>query len=194
MITKTQVVQFLYEAAASTEHIGMSLLRLALITVLVWIGGLKFVRYEAEGIVPLVAHSPVMRFFYHHPAPEYRAYMSKEGELNRTHQQWHESNGTYRFSAGLGVVILFIALLISLHPVLPQVATVGSLLLVLMACTTLSFLVTTPEAWVAALGGSAHGFPYLSGTGRLIIKDVIMFAAAIVTMADSANAYLQHLK
>jgi len=81
-----------------------------------------------------------------------------------------------------------------LHPVLPQVAAVGSFLLVLMACSTLSFLVTTPEAWVPALGDSSHGFPYLSGVGRLIIKDIIMLAAAIVTMADSANTYLQHLK
>ena len=187
-------IQTLYKAAAGANHIGMILLRLALIIVLVWIGSLKFAKYEAEGIVPLVANSPVMSFFYHYPAPEYHGNMSKEGELNQAHQQWHERNGSYKFSAGLGVAILFIALLIALHPVLPQVAAVGSFLLILMACTTLSFLVTTPEAWVPALGDSAHGFPYLSGVGRLIIKDVIMFAAAIVTMADSATVYLRHLK
>jgi hypothetical protein len=55
-----------------------------------------------------------------------------------------------------------------------------------MVCTT--FLVTTPEAWVPALGDTTHGFPYLSGAGRLIIKDVIMLGAAVVTMADSAKA------
>ena len=41
-----------------------------------------------------------------------------------------------------------------------------------------------------ALGDTTHGFPYLSGAGRLIIKDVIMFGAAVVTLADSAKAYL----
>lgn len=41
-----------------------------------------------------------------------------------------------------------------------------------------------------ALGDTTHGFPYLSGAGRLIIKDVIMLGAAVVTMADSAKAYL----
>jgi uncharacterized membrane protein YkgB len=75
-----------------------------------------------------------------------------------------------------------------LSPVLPQVATIGSLLLVFMSCTTLSFLVTTPEAWVPAAGDTTYGFPYLSGVGRLIIKDVIMLGAAVVTMADSAKA------
>jgi len=43
-----------------------------------------------------------------------------------------------------------------------------------MSCTTLSFLITTPEAWVPALGDANHGFPYLSGAGRLIVKDCIM--------------------
>jgi len=194
MITEAQGVQLIYKTAADTNRIGVAFLRAALILVLVWIGGLKFAKYEAESIVPLVANSPLMKLFHRHKAPEYKLYMSKEGERNSAHQQWHKSNGTYTFSVGLGVVILFIALLISLHPVLPQVAAVGSFLLVLMACSTLSFLVTTPEAWVPALGDSSHGFPYLSGVGRLIIKDIIMLAAAIVTMADSANSYLQHLK
>jgi uncharacterized membrane protein YkgB len=169
----------------------MGLLRLGLVIVLVWIGGLKFAGYEADSIVPLVANSPVMSFFYHHPAPEYRAYMNKEGELNRAHRQWHETNGTYPFAYGLGIVIISIGVLIALHPVRPQFAAIGSLLLILMACTTLSFLVTTPEAWVPALGDTAHGFPYLSGVGRLVVKDAIMLGAAVVTLADSAKSYLR---
>ena len=66
----------------------------------------------------------------------------------------------------------------------------GSCLLILMSCTTLSFLITTPEAWVPALGDVNHGFPYLSGSGRLIVKDFIMLAAAVVTLADSAKVAL----
>jgi uncharacterized membrane protein YkgB len=60
----------------------------------------------------------------------------------------------------------------------------------LMSLTTLSFLVTTPEAWVPAAGDTAHGFPFLAGPGRLVLKDAIMLGAALVTMADSAKAYL----
>jgi uncharacterized membrane protein YkgB len=67
-------------------------------------------------------------------------------------------------------------------------------LLIFMALTTLSFLVTTPEAWVPALGNSAHGFPYLSGVGRLVIKDAIMLGAAVVTLADAAKASVRRQK
>ena len=183
-------VRSIYERAAKLDRVGMGLLRLGLVIVLCWIGGLKFADYEADGIVPLVANSPLMSFFYHYPAPEYRQYMNKEGEVIPAHQQWNESNGTYSFSHGLGVVIVMIGVLIAAYPILPQVSAVGSFLLILMSLTTLSFLITTPEAWVPALGASTHGFPYLSGAGRLIIKDTIMLGAAVVTLADSARTWL----
>src|ERR1700675_4854024 len=184
------VVRRTYERAAKLDRIGMGLLRLGLVMVLCWIGGLKFADYEADGIVPLVANSPLMSFFYHHPASDYRQYMNKEGEVIPAHRQWNESNGTYTFSHGLGIVIVLIGVLIAAYPILPQVSAVGSLLLILMSLTTLSFLVTTPEASAPALGASTHGFPYLSGAGRLIIKDAIMLGAAVVTLADSAKTWL----
>ncbi len=140
--------------------------------------------------MPLVSYSPLMGFSCRYPAPTYRSHMNKEGDLNPAHRAWNVANGTYRFSHGLGLVILLIGLMIASNPVLPQVATIGSLLLALMSCTTLCFLLTTPEAWVPATGDTTHGFPYLSGVGRLI-KDVIMLGAAVVTMSDSAKALLR---
>jgi uncharacterized membrane protein YkgB len=192
-IERRDAILSLYGRLASLDRIGMALLRLGLVVVLVWIGGLKFADYEADSIVPLVANSPLMSFMYHHPAPVYRAYMNKEGELVPAHRAWQESNGTYTFSHVLGAVIVGLGLLIATHWRFPQFAAFGSALLVLMCCTTLSFLVTTPEAWVPALGDSVHGFPYLSGVGRLIIKDSIMFGAAVTTMADSARSYLARI-
>ena len=177
-------------AAAKLDRVAMGMLRAGLVIVLVWIGGLKFVDYEAEGIVPLVANSPLMSFLYHRPA-EYRTHMNKEGELNPEHRAWHRENGTYTFSHGLGVVIVSIGLLIAIYPVNPTLSALGSCLLVLMSCTTLSFLVTTPEAWVPALGDANHGFPFLSGAGRLIVKDFIMLGAAMVTLADSAKSSIR---
>jgi reactive chlorine resistance protein C len=53
---------------------------------------------------------------------------------------------------------------------------------------TLSFLFTTPEAWVPTLGDAQHGFPYLPGAGRLVIKDVLLLAGGLLVMADSARA------
>ncbi len=63
------------------ENVGVQLCRIGLVIVLLWIGGLKAFKYEAAGIVPFVANSPTMNFFYHFDAPEYKKHMNKEGEL-----------------------------------------------------------------------------------------------------------------
>jgi uncharacterized membrane protein YkgB len=88
-------------------------------------------------------------------------------------------------------VIVVLGVMIALNPWLPRVSAVGSFLVVLMSFTTLSFLITTPECWVPSLGSPEHGFPMLSGAGRLVVKDAIMLGAALVTMADSAKSYLR---
>lgn len=49
--------------AASTQKLGVNLIRVAILVIFVWIGGLKFWNYEAEGIVPFVANSPFMSLF-----------------------------------------------------------------------------------------------------------------------------------
>ena len=181
----------LYVKAAMIDRFAMGMLRLGLVVVLLWIGGLKFASYEADGIVPLVANSPLMSFLYRRPAPEYRQHMNQEGQVVPGNERWNQSNGTYPVSYGLGVLIVSIGIMIALYPIWPQVSALGSFLLVLMSLTTLSFLVTTPEAWVPALGDPHHGFPYLSGAGRLIVKDCIMLGAALVTLSDAAKTYLR---
>jgi uncharacterized membrane protein YkgB len=181
----------LFEAAARADRVGITVTRIGLVVVLVWIGGLKAFAYEDEGIVPFVANSPVMSFFYCSSPGEYRQHMSREGELSPANREWHRHNGTYLFAYALGSVIVLFGVMIALHPWLPRVAAVGGFLVFGMSLVTLSFLVTTPECWVPPLGGPNHGFPYLSGAGRLVVKDAIMAGAALVTMADSAKAYLR---
>ncbi|HEX4071217.1 MAG TPA: DUF417 family protein [Planctomycetaceae bacterium] len=183
--------QKIFETAARMDRTGVAVTRLGLIVVLLWIGGLKIFHYEADGIVPFVANSPFMKFFYANPAPEYKKHMNKEGELVAANREWHEKNHTYIFAYGLGSVIVLYGLLLCLHPLLPQFATLGSFLVFIMSFVTLSFLITSPECWVPALGSTEHGFPLLSGAGRLVVKDAIMMGAALVTMADSAKAYLR---
>jgi uncharacterized membrane protein YkgB len=180
----------LFQIAARANRLGVAVTRAGLIVVLLWIGGLKAFRYEADGIVPFVANSPAMRFFLNDPG-QYKAHKNPEGALVPANRAWHEQNGTYRFAYGLGSVIVLYGLMLCLHPWLPQVATLGSFLVVIMSFVTLSFLITTPECWVPALGDVNHGFPFLSGAGRLVLKDAIMMGAALVTMADSAQAYLR---
>ena len=49
--------------AANAQRLGLGMIRVAILIIFVWIGGLKFWNYEAEGIVPFVANSPFMSFF-----------------------------------------------------------------------------------------------------------------------------------
>lgn len=186
----TDLVNWALHLAASLQRLGIHLIRVAIFIIFVWIGGLKFFNYEAEGIVPFVANSPFMSFFYTKDAPEYKEYKLKEGEVDAKKQQWHEDNNTYGFSKGLGVLIMTLGILTLLGIFWPKVGIVGAALVFVMTIGTLSFLVTTPECWVPNLGGPEHGFPLLSGAGRLVIKDVCILAGAIVVISDCAKRIL----
>ena len=180
--------------AASSQKLGVNLIRVAILVIFVWIGGLKFWNYEAEGIVPFVANSPFMSFFYNKAAPEYKEYKLKEGEFNEVKHQWHMENNTYGFSHGLGILIMAIGILTFLGIFSPQIGLAGAALAVIMTLGTLSFLVTTPEVWVPDLGSGEHGFPLLTGAGRLVIKDTAILAGALVVLADSAKKVLNRFE
>ena len=64
------LLDFVLNTAASLKGTGVQLIRIAIFIIFIWIGGLKFWNYEAEGIVPFVANSPFMSFFYSKNAPE----------------------------------------------------------------------------------------------------------------------------
>ena len=170
--------------AASTQKLGINLIRVAILVIFVWIGGLKFWNYEAEGIVPFVANSPFMSFFYTKSAPEF----------NEAKHKWHEENNTYGFSRGLGILIMGIGILTFLGIFSSKIGLAGAGLAIIMTLGTLSFLVTTPEVWVPDLGSGEHGFPLLTGAGRLVIKDTAILAGAIVVLSDSAKKVLAQLK
>lgn len=175
---------------AGSSRFGSHLMRIAIAIVFLWIGALKFVPYEADSITPFVANSPVMFFFYEHPK-EYKAHLTHEGELKPSERAWQTANDTYVFSKGLGTVEIAIGLLTLAGLFSRRLGFVGAVLAFLTPIVTLSFLFTTPEAWVPALGDAQHGFPYLSGAGRLVLKDVMLLAGALLVMADSARALLK---
>lgn len=185
------LIQWALEFLASLKGLGVHLLRVAIFIIFVWIGGLKFWNYEAEGIVPFVANSPFMSFFYAKDAPEYKEYKLKEGEFDAQKHQWHEENNTYVFSKGLGIMIMTFGILTLLGIFWAWPGLIGSALVFVMTLGTLSFLVTTPEVWVPDLGSGEHGFPLLTGAGRLVIKDVCILAGAVVVMSDCARRILK---
>ena len=190
MSKTSQLLEVFLKTAASCRWFGVSFLRIAIFIVFAWIGGLKVAQYEADGIVPFVANSPFMSFFYTEKAPAYKSHMNKEGEVVPANIEWHEKNNTYGFAYGLGTLIVGIGTLVLLGLFSSKIGLVGDLLVIVMTAGTLSFLVTTPETWVPNLGGPDHGFPYLSGAGRLVIKDIAMMAGAFILLSVDAGRIL----
>ncbi len=190
--------------ANSQKHF-INLVRISIFIVMVWIGGLKAFQYEADGIVHFVSNSPFMSFLYNNSnktvvnekgetVKEYTLYKNPEGKMVAKNIEWHKSNGTYPFSYGLGTAIVLIGIMTFLGIWYSKIGLLGGLLTFGMSLVTLSFLVTTPEAWVPNLGGDIptpqYGFPYLSGVGRLVIKDIIMLAGGLVAASDCARRIL----
>ncbi|PUB30709.1 putative membrane protein YkgB [Elizabethkingia sp. YR214] len=182
---------------ANGQHYFINILRISVFIVMAWIGGLKAFQYEADGIVPFVANSPFMNFLYQKKAPEYQEHKNPEGKTVKKNIEWNKANGTYIFAYGLGTVIVLIGLL-NLGGIWSQWSGIaGGILTFLMSLVTLSFLITTPEVYVPNLGGDfstpQYGFPYLSGAGRLVLKDIIMMAAGLVMASESAKQLLKRL-
>lgn len=139
--------------------LGMAVSRYGLVVVLLWIGAMKFTAYEAEGIQPLVSHSPLMSWVYH------------VASVNT-------------FSAVLGGIEIVIGGLIALRAVSPLASAIGSGLAVAMFATTLTFLVSTP-GWEPSLGG----FPSLSAMpGQFLLKDIVLLGVALLTAGEALEA------
>lgn len=196
----------LYNHLARWDSYFLNFLRISIFIVMAWIGGLKAFQYEADGIVPFVANSPFMSFFYKNAnhkvinddqklVSEYTLHKNPEGKTLKKNIDWHTENGTYAFSYGLGSMIITIALLVLLGIWYPKIGAIGGALTFIMSFVTLSFLLTTPEVYVPDLGGDLptpqYGFPYLSGAGRLVLKDIIMMAAGLVLFSDSLKKVLR---
>ena len=144
---------------ARAEAVGGHLLRYGLVLILLWIGGMKFTAYEAEGIRPFVENSPLFAWTY----PVF---------------------GVQGLSNILGATEILVGILIAARPWLPRASAVGSLLAVGMFLSTLSFLVTTPGTWAGEVGG----FPAISVLGQFLIKDVALLAAAVWSIGEAARA------
>ena len=143
----------------TAEHVvsvaGRFVSRYGLVVVIAWIGALKYFYYEAADIQPLIAHSPLLSWLY--------------GIFDvRT------------LGYALGSMEIAAALLIGVRPLWPRASAVGSAIAVLLFCSTISFLFTTP--------GVFSGFGLLTSTGSFLIKDVVLLGVALWTLGDSLGA------
>jgi reactive chlorine resistance protein C len=147
------------DVGTQVNTLGAFLLRYGLVLVIGWIGAMKFTAYEAQGIQPLVANSPLMSWVY-------------------------SVFSVQAFSQVLGVIEIAIALMIALRPVSAYIAAIGGGLAAMMFLTTLSFLLSTP-GWEPSLGG----FPALSVVpGQFLLKDIVLLGAAVWSLGDSLEA------
>ena len=112
---------------SAMTRVGEALARYGLVVVIGWIGLLKFTSYEAQGIEPLVANSPLLSWVY-------------------------EVFSVTAFSTLLGVVEVSTAVLLAVKPWSPRISVVGSVMAVGLFLATISFLATTPGVGEDARG------------------------------------------
>ena len=147
------------EQDVTLEDVGKEILRWGLVVVVGWIGAMKFTAYEAMGIQPLVAHSPLLHWTYN--------FLSVRS-----------------FSTMLGFIEIGTAALIALRSVSPKASAIGSFLAIGLFLTTLSFLFSTP-GWEPSLGG----FPALSALpGQFLLKDIVLLGASVWSLGESLRA------
>ena len=90
----------------------------------------------------------------------------------------------YTFSALLGVFELAAAVLIAVKPIAPKLSIAGCVLAVVLFVSTINFLFTTPGVSEPTGGG----FPTLSLTGEILLKDIPLLGLSFWTLADSIRA------
>jgi reactive chlorine resistance protein C len=138
--------------------VGFSVMRCGLATCFLWIGALKFKDYEVENAEPLVTASPL---------------------TSRLRQKL----GAQKLARLTGVTQITLGSLIAAKPFAPRASAVGSFGAAGMMLGTLSFLVTTPEAWQ-----EGQGMPRLSMLGEALLKDGVLLGASLLTAAESLRA------
>jgi reactive chlorine resistance protein C len=137
---------------------GFAVMRYGLATTFVWVGAMKWNDYEIDHAEVLVAASPL---------------------TSRLRAQL----GARRLAALIGVTQITLGSLIAARSFAPRASAVGSLGAAGMMVSTLSFLVTTPEAWQ-----DGRGAPWLSMLGEALLKDSVLLGASLLTAADSLGA------
>lgn len=148
------------DAGPRLEAAGGAILRYGLAAILVYYGAFKFHPVEAEAIRPLVSESPLMGWMY--------AVLSVQGVSNL-----------------IGLTEIAVALLLLARPWSPRAGVVGGIGAAVIFLTTLSFLVTTPDAF-ATIPGWPIPMPGMAGS--FLIKDLFLFGAAVWIAGESLRA------
>jgi len=136
-------------AAWITDHnVPFLVISIGMIVMLLWAGSYKMTAPGAEGIVPLVSHSPLI--------------------------SWHfKLFGPYKGSDMIGLTEITAAILFIIGYVKPKAGIVGGIITTGMFFITSSMVITTPGALT-----TVNGIKYMSFTGLFLYKDVISFGVS----------------
>ena len=125
---------------------------IGMIVMLLWAGAYKMTAPGAEGIAPLVAHSPLIF--------------------------WHFLLfGPYIGSDIIGLTEMTAAILFVIGYFKPKAGIIGGLITTFMFFTTSSMIITTPGAIIAVPGISY--MRYMSFLGLFLFKDVIALGVSL---------------
>lgn len=153
--------QFRLQIAEKTvgSHSSLALLRWALVIIFLWFGGMKFTAYEANGIAPFIANSPIMSWL-------------------------HVVFGIRGASYAIGVVELSTAAALVFGAFLPAFSALGAAMSAATYLITLTFLLSTTGVTEATAGG----FPAISALpGQFLLKDLVLLAASLALLMASVQ-------
>lgn len=129
---------------------SLALLRWSLVIIFLWFGGMKFTNYEANGIAPFIAHSPIVSWL-------------------------HGVFGVQGASYVIGIIELLTAVLLVAGALVPLASALGAGMSCLTFVVTLTFLLSTPGVAEPLAGG----FPAISAPiGQFLLKDMVLLAAS----------------
>lgn len=131
-----------------------ALLRWSLVVVFLWFGAMKFTGYEAEGIAPFIANSPIMSWL-------------------------HSAFGVRGASSVIGVIELATAAMLAASAFNRAALVLGAAMSCATYALTLTFFLSTP----GVAEPTAGGFPAISAPiGQFLLKDLVLLAASIVLL------------
>lgn len=140
-------------AAWTTDrNIPFFITSLGMIVMLLWAGSYKMTAPGAEGIIPLVSNSPLIR--------------------------WHfKLFGPYIGSDLIGATEIIAALLFVAGYLKPKVGILGGLIASVMFFITSTMVITTPGTIISVPG--IHGMKYMSFLGLFLFKDVLSLGVSL---------------
>lgn len=128
--------------------IALVLLRYGLGIALIWLGIMKFKNIEAEYLQDLLANTTIFKWIL--------KYFT-----------------AYAFSQMIAWIQIVAGVLLMIHPFAPKVSRWGAVLAMLIFLPGIIVFFSSDVVWL-----TGYGFPELSRTGQILLKDFILFGVA----------------